>query len=94
MTLQEKIAVMLAAVDGKAIEVRRVGESRTDDRWYQSVGPSWDWASREYRVKPEPKEIYVNEYSTGFSSYSDKSSAERAACSALRKAVLYREVIE
>ena len=52
-TLQEKIAVMQAAAEGKAIEIwdeRRV--------WCNIVDPGWNWATCDYRVKPTPRKVY------------------------------------
>lgn len=50
-TLDEMIAVMQAAKDGKAIEWRR-GIGNSD--WECST-PAWNWNVCDYRIKPEPK---------------------------------------
>lgn len=91
-TLQEKIAVMQAAADGKEIQFRRYSNLT----WIDTV-PEWDWYTYDYRVKPrEPKVIYVNEYTTG--EHIGHGSAEAATSwdgpYVVRKAVKYREVIE
>lgn len=52
MTTKEKIEVMQAYEDGKAIE-----ESLIDSTHWKSVTiskPVWDWRNRSYRIKPEP----------------------------------------
>lgn len=54
MTLREKIAVMIAYDEGKAIECRYADRSSHDD-WTVIKEPVWNWADYEYRVKPEKK---------------------------------------
>jgi hypothetical protein len=44
-TIEEKIAVMQAFVDGKLIEFSYDG-----DHWRAITDPSWDWENVEYRV--------------------------------------------
>ena len=56
MNTEEKIKVMQAFVEGKTIERLRNGEWVGFD-----CEPSWDWYKYSYRIKPEPKIIYVNE---------------------------------
>lgn len=50
-TIQEKIAVMQAAADGKKIQCSqaRVGV------WVNTEIPLWDWNNYDYQIKPEPK---------------------------------------
>jgi hypothetical protein len=91
---KKAIEVMQAFVDGKVVQADIHG------RWLD-IGPPnsmyWDFTRYNYRIKPEPKEIWVNEYENGYDDflYHDKETAEsRAAPYALRKAVRYREVIE
>lgn len=48
-TIEEKIAVMTAFKEGKEIEFL------DDGKWLLTSNPAWDWAYRDYRVKPEPK---------------------------------------
>jgi hypothetical protein len=61
MTLEEQIAVMRAYADGKTVEARN---RHTNSSWYACPFPGWNWESFDYRVKTEPKVIYVNEYRT------------------------------
>lgn len=59
-TLKEKIEVMQAALDGKEIE----------SKWLQKGNPEWksedmlvfNWVCFDYRIKPEPLEIYIDIY--------------------------------
>lgn len=55
MTLREKIAVMIAYDEGKAIEWRYASHSSTNDTWNVTNDPVWNWADYDYRVKPEKK---------------------------------------
>jgi hypothetical protein len=96
---KKAIEVMQAFVDGKEIQDRN---RKFGGEWYMTVvggglgGPMWSWSTTEYRVKPEPKEIWVNEYSDGSSyGYDCRDNAIAAdPFGPLRKAVRYREVIE
>jgi hypothetical protein len=48
-TLEYKIAVMQAALEGKPVEFCE------DDTWRPIHKPSWDWWETEYRIaKPKP----------------------------------------
>lgn len=58
MKLKEMIAVMQAADEGKRIEARAKG----DTVWRNSRKPGWNWYEGDYRIAPEPKVVYVNEY--------------------------------
>lgn len=60
-TLAEKIAVMQAAAEGKPIEGRFRPNSVTDEErnWEQLTNPNWNWSVWDYRVKPEPKTLFV-----------------------------------
>lgn len=57
--------------------------------------PFWDLLHYDYRVKPEPKIIYVNEYTHGVVAHESKEVAiDEASSTVLRVAVPYKEVIE
>ena len=60
MNTKEKIAVMQAWMEGKEeIQV----STRHSTEWKRlSWVPEWDWTSYDYRIKPEPKFVYVNVY--------------------------------
>lgn len=99
MTLQEKIAVMQAALRGAQLEYRDMDEE-SGSAWKLSAGPQFNFVRYEYRVKPEPpkpKEIWVNEYPTMNYVYGkfNKEDAQKTALGNVRRiAVHYREVIE
>lgn len=66
--------------------------------------PTWSWADTlspdfrtglQYRVKPSPKEIWVNEYQDNCFVHESERRAQRLAeRDAVRVAVHYREVIQ
>ena len=49
----ERIKVMQAFVDGKAIEERRISFDHTE--WVDNNNPEWRWDKFDYRIKPESK---------------------------------------
>lgn len=57
-TLREMIEVMVAADKGEAIEVRE----RSEIRWRLCQQSCWNWDKWDYRIKPKPREIFINEY--------------------------------
>jgi hypothetical protein len=57
MDIDSMIAVLEAAKKGKMIQSRL---SNTDNSWIDCSFPTWDFCYNEYRVKPEPKEIWVH----------------------------------
>jgi len=55
-TLNEKIEIMQAALDGESIDVQ-------DDGWITVDDPvllDWNWELTNYRVTPKPIECWVN----------------------------------
>ena len=76
MNTKEKIAVMQAFVEGKEIQV----STRHSTEWKRLAWvPEWDWTGYNYRIKPEPKFVYINVYShNGFMLSSTFCTAERA----------------
>lgn len=49
----ERIKVLQAFVDGKAIEERRISFDHTE--WVDNNNPEWRWDKFDYRIKPTPK---------------------------------------
>lgn len=95
MTIDEMIAVLQAAKDGKEIQWRPVSE-RLDFPWKDSSATALNFADYQYRVKPEPRTIWVNEYPDQLCAYESEQLAVARAGSdpTNRKAVKYVEVIE
>ncbi len=56
-TTQEKIAIMQAYVDGKTIQY----DNNTGHMygWTDLKTPNWNWDLCDYRIKPEPRKIYM-----------------------------------
>ena len=54
-TTKEMIAVMQAFENGAEIEAKPivVGD------WEEETEPEWDWVSFDYRIKKQPKEIWM-----------------------------------
>lgn len=61
MTVDQMIEVLTAYKAGKKIEVK----GHDGVKWHNTSLPAWDFAECDYRVKPEPKVIWVNEYADG-----------------------------
>lgn len=88
---KKAIEVMQAFVDGKPCEWKF--ERRGP--WDRVRRPTWNWCENDYRIKPEPKNIWVNEYKDCMAVHESAEDAnENAGNDAVRKAVHYREVIE
>lgn len=49
---KQKVKVMAAYAEGKAIQYRQKNSS--SHKWLDVDAPIWDWSSLDYRVKPEP----------------------------------------
>ena len=47
----ERIKVMQAFIDGKAIEERRISFDHTE--WVDNNNPEWRWDKFDYRIKPD-----------------------------------------
>jgi hypothetical protein len=89
MTHDEMIAVITAHKEGKAIECQLKGFSR----WLPMLN-KWDFSAFNYRIKPEPIEMWVNVYPSGaHHRYGSESDArQHAREGAYRVAVHLREV--
>ena len=94
MTPDQIIEVVTAFKNGKKIEAHH----KIMGDWHVAV-PAWDFHQFNYRVKPEPMELWVNEMVDGrWYSYPTKKDALKASSlynqsAFARKAVLFREVI-
>ena len=68
---KSKIEIMNAFTQGKDIECR---PHKTDNRWSEASSPTWDFNSFEYRIKPNPRIIYVNIYDNGYGAVYDTAA--------------------
>lgn len=55
MTIDEMIAVLTAAKEGKKIQSKRNNRAE----WYENTCPVWNFEGFDYRVKPEPREWWI-----------------------------------
>ena len=90
MTIDEMIAVLQAAKVGKTIQFR----DNRDICWNTSERNNlkWDFGSIEYRVKPEPREIWVPMSHKQYIGFFRKEECIKNYPN--DEAVLFREVIE
>ena len=76
MNTKEKIEIMQAFLKGKKIQVKVKGTNEEFKDFISTKEPTWDWTHFEYRVKPEPLELWVNKYD--FGNYTIHESKEEA----------------
>lgn len=81
-------------------------QALAEGRTLQHAGPKWEWVDLAdevsfnyspncYRIKPEPKEIWVVEHNGGlFDEFTTKAEAEHLSVACHSRLALYREVIE
>jgi hypothetical protein len=95
MSIDEMVAVLQAFKDGKKIQVRAAG--RPDSVWWtlKHTDPSWNFVANEYRVLPEPRTVWVNEYAgrLGSSAHETKADADHVAFNVTHKAIQFVEVV-
>jgi hypothetical protein len=94
MTIDEMIAVLQAAKDGKPIQF---ADKCNPSHWCNDSKPDWDFTSCNFRVKPpEPPECWLNIWLTDGSlgsSWLTEPEARHAA-NTRQRTVHMREVIE
>lgn len=95
-TLQEQLKIIQAAIDGKSIEFRAI-HSGID--WETSHNPAgFNFPAYVYRIKPEPRVIYVNEYSdnnlNGLRVHVDKDNAIMNSRDGCIRTIKFIEVLE
>jgi len=93
MPTPEKIAVMQAFLDGETIQCRKHGSKKN---WgvVRNPDPSWNWKDTDYRIKPEPREFWLNIYDNTAVSFSTEEAAEKHVCFGRTERIRVREVIE
>ena len=77
----ERIKVMQAFIDGKAIEERRISFDHTE--WIDNNNPEWRWDKFDYRIKPEFKDgdiLYATDWINGYIYINKESNPDIAAC--------------
>lgn len=58
---RELITILQAWVDGKTIQKRRVGDNPRDWHDWDGTIPMFDHKIYEYRIKPEPRVVWMYE---------------------------------
>lgn len=102
-TIQEQIALLQAVADGKTLEfTRKYGCSRwakPEASWVDSLiigTANFYFDIYNWRIKPEPKVLWVNEYSNHLSPgvhLTEASAKANASYNVVRVAVKYQEVL-
>ena len=92
---QRRIKVMEAYENGERLVELKV--LKTKDRWSLLVTspPAWDWANNDYRIKPKPREFWLNVYKNrGFNTSStSKEEADQLAIIGRIECIKVREII-
>lgn len=89
---RDYLPLVQALADGKVIQVQG-----PDGSWYDVSEPSFNYLPKDYRIKPEPREIFVvidndnDAYHLAFHSEDDAIKDVGSLGYAIRR---YREVIE
>lgn len=92
---KERAEVMLAFANGKTIEAR----AKDTAFWWtlDDIEPYWDWRTTDYRIKPEPRVVYLLEHLDGldpWTAYTNQEFAEQRAKGANAKVRKFAEVLE
>lgn len=88
-TAKDFLPLVQALAEGRVIQIKW-----SDGQWHDSEHLYFVHERDRYRIKPEPKDIWLNEYPDGFCS---AHASERAATDNKGKSGVtrrYREVIE
>ena len=86
MDLKYAISVMQAAeLDGKEIQRRSLVKimdcfGNFKPNLWVDCEPDWNWRDYDYRIKPQPLRLWVNQYPHGFSHHAHDSPEEARRC--------------
>jgi hypothetical protein len=92
---KDYLPLVQALAEGKSLQYN-VNRSDEAPKWVDREDFTFDEPATEYRIKPEPREIWVNHYKDGrYSIHLTIKDADDAAPDLVEyKQVRYREVIE
>jgi len=91
MNHDEMIEVIQAHKDGKTIQLRH----KNQPKWVDFSKPLWNFDNTDYRVKPEPREFYIDLNSNGTVQCGLPVRASDGSASSLAsETIKVREVIE
>lgn len=87
---KDYLPLVQALAAGKVIQIKEAGGGWAD------CNPTFTINAENYRIKPEPREMWVNHYPGGVMAghYESKESAYEQRSSHKAVQVLYREVME
>lgn len=102
-TIQEQIALLQAIVECRTLQFA----SKSDPTNWKDAGPDWhdevkqgfqsiDVGRYNWRIKPEPRVVWVNEYPDNQSKiahFTEAAAKASASTSVVRVAVKYQEVL-
>lgn len=103
-TIQEQIALLQAVADGKTLQYQKKNSTSKDwvdasPVWHQNLKEGLSELSPmlyQWRIKPEPKIIWVNEYPNNLRPIlhtTEAAAKQSASTDAVRVAVKYQEVL-
>lgn len=90
---KDYLPLVQALADGRVIQVN-VTYGSAPEKWIDSEDIEFYHPASSYRIKPEPREIWVNEYSSGANIMWDTEGKARRKIAAGAVTRHYREVIE
>ena len=96
MTHDEMIAVIQAHKEGKLVQCRT---TFTDNIWEDTLAPVWNFELFDYRIKSQPREIFIDEYENGLHmstarTYSTESISKHRLGYTFVRTIKFVEVIE
>ena len=88
---KDYLPLVQALIEGKTVQYRLLGE-----KWSTGGDVDFSLPPDQYRIKPEPREIWVNVYpnEVGCGIYHSREEAIRRCANDTAKQVFFREVIE
>lgn len=91
-SIEDMITVMQGFRDGKKVQWRSRSLSGA---WMPCTDPKWTWTINEYRLAPEPRELWVNIYGGLMCYYGSKEAADKADTPSMRDECIHLiEVLE
>lgn len=86
----EMIKVMQAYEDGVEIE----WSSFLGGAWHSAGNPTWDWSHYTYRIKKQPRDLWLVCLPEGVALCHDKETAENKCCKDRFPIIHVREVLD
>lgn len=90
------LPMVQAYAEGKEVQVNTALDGTGE--WRKVVNPDWSCGPAAYRVKPEPREFYINIYANGYQYLHTSELEARKGCTLNGKpsatTIKVREVVE